>query len=66
MRSALEGLAARLFALNASDEAMAEIKQCCDMLVATPKDAPAADYLALKDQFYAILLRGRAMKCSRI
>jgi DNA-binding GntR family transcriptional regulator len=58
VRSALEGLAARLFARNASDEAMSEIKQCCDLLVATPKDAPASEYLALKDQFYAILLKG--------
>lgn len=58
VRSALEGLAARLFAVKASDEAMAEIKQCCDMLVATPKDAPASEYLALKDRFYAILLKG--------
>lgn len=58
VRSALEGLAARLFARNASEEAMAEIKQCCDMLIATPKDAPASEYLALKDRFYAILLSG--------
>ena len=58
VRSALEGLAARLFARNASAEVMAEIKNCCDMLVATPKHAPASEYLALKDRFYAILLKG--------
>lgn len=58
VRSALEGLAARLFARNASQKAMAEIKQCCDMLIETPKDAPASEYLALKDRFYAILLEG--------
>jgi DNA-binding GntR family transcriptional regulator len=58
VRSALEGLAARLFAHNASAEVMAEIKQCCDMLIATPKDAPASKYLALKDSFYSILLKG--------
>ena len=58
VRSALEGLAARLFARNASAEAMAKIKQCGDMLTATPKDAPASQYLALKDRFYATLLEG--------
>ena len=58
VRSAIEGLAARLFARNASDAAMAAIKQCCQDLLDMPKKAPALEYLALKDRFYEILLDG--------
>lgn len=58
VRSALETLAARLFARNASEEAMAEIGQCCQDLLDLPRSAPALEYLALKDRFYAILLEG--------
>ncbi len=58
VRSAIEGLAARLFARNASEEAMAEIKQCCQDLLDLPKKAPPLEYLALKDKFYSILLNG--------
>ena len=58
LRSALEGLAARLFARNASDEAMSAIKQCCDELLNMPKKTPGIEYLALKDRFYSILLNG--------
>lgn len=58
VRSAIEGLAARLFARNASEEAIAEIKRCCQDLLSLPKRAPALEYLALKDRFYSILLAG--------
>lgn len=58
VRSAIEGLAARLFARNASEEAIAEIKQCCQELLDMPKKASPLEYLALKDRFYSILLNG--------
>lgn len=58
VRSAIEGLAARLFARNASEQAMAEIRRCCRELLELPKKAPALEYLALKDKFYSILLEG--------
>ena len=58
VRSALESLAARLFARNASKEQMEAIRQCCDELQNVPKNAPALEYLAVKDRFYAILLEG--------
>ena len=42
VRSAIEGLAARLFARNASDAAMAAIKQCCQDLLDMPKRGAGA------------------------
>lgn len=58
VRSAIEGLAARLFARNASEEAIAEIRQCCQELLDMPKRVSPLEYLALKDRFYSILLNG--------
>ena len=58
VRKATEGLAARLFARNASAAAMAEIQQCCQELLNLPRKTPPMQYLALKDRFYSILLNG--------
>lgn len=58
VRSAIEGLAARLFARNASEEVMSDIRRCCQALLDLPASAPPLEYLALKDRFYDILLEG--------
>ena len=58
VRSALESLAARLFARHAGEEDRQAIRQCCQELQSMPKKAPALEYLALKDRFYSILLKG--------
>jgi DNA-binding GntR family transcriptional regulator len=58
VRSAIEGLAAQLFARNASEATMGEIRQCCQDLLDLPKRTPPLEYLAVKDRFYSILLNG--------
>lgn len=58
VRSSLESLAARLFARNATDEDRQAIRQCCQELQNMSKKAHALEYLALKDRFYSILLKG--------
>jgi DNA-binding GntR family transcriptional regulator len=58
VRSALEGLAARLFVRKATEEHRKAIRTCYASLEkVSGKDAPR-DYLALKEKFYTILLQG--------
>lgn len=58
VRSAIETLAARLFARNASEEARESIRRCCEDLQGLPPDVKPLDYLKVKDRFYSILLSG--------
>ena len=57
VRSALESLAARLFARNATEADMAAMKRCWEELQKVSGKAPL-EYLAVKDRFYSILLKG--------
>jgi GntR family transcriptional regulator, trigonelline degradation regulator len=58
VRAVLEGLAARLFARNASLEQMGALKQSLDRLAEVYKDFTAYRFITAKTAFYDILLAG--------
>ncbi|HWU63808.1 MAG TPA: GntR family transcriptional regulator [Ensifer sp.] len=58
VRAALEGLAARLFARNASDVEIKALRQSVNHLADVYEDFSAEAFIAAKTQFYDILLQG--------
>lgn len=59
VRAALEGLAGRLFAENASDEDVAKLREAYNRLVEAAAEGTDKDsFLEVKDHFYEVLLSG--------
>ncbi|MFO1106031.1 MAG: GntR family transcriptional regulator [Amaricoccus sp.] len=58
VRAVLEGLAARGFALNASDAQMAALRESVDRLAEVYDDFSAESFITAKTRFYDILLEG--------
>jgi DNA-binding GntR family transcriptional regulator len=58
VRTVLEGLAARLFARNATDRQMKALRRSIDRLEAVYADFTAESFIAAKSEFYDILLNG--------
>lgn len=58
VRAMLEGLAARLFARNATGEQMAELRRSVDRLAEVYDDFSSEAFIAAKTRFYDILLEG--------
>lgn len=58
VRAMLEGLAARLFARNATREQMADLRQSVDRLAEVYENFSAEAFIAAKTRFYDILLEG--------
>ncbi|QDZ02288.2 GntR family transcriptional regulator [Nitratireductor mangrovi] len=58
VRATLEGLAARLFARNASDSQMAQLRKSIDRLAEVYDNFSAERFIAAKTHFYDILFEG--------
>jgi GntR family transcriptional regulator, trigonelline degradation regulator len=58
VRATLEGLAARLFARNATDEQLKALRESVDHLAEVYDDFSAEAFIAAKTRFYDILLEG--------
>lgn len=58
IRSVLEGLAARMFVLNAKDADIARLKDALDATLAAYRDGNPEKILAEKNRFYDILVSG--------
>lgn len=58
VRGVLEGLAGKLFALRADDEAIAALRGAVDALVDAAEAGDTGQTLGREDQFYDVLLRG--------
>lgn len=58
VRAVLEGLAARLFARNATAKQMAALRRSIDRLAEVYADFSAEAFIAAKSEFYDILLEG--------
>lgn len=58
IRSVLEGLAARMFVLNASDEDIARLKEALDGTIVAYRDGDPEVILTAKNRFYDILFSG--------
>lgn len=58
VRAVLEGLAARLFARNASDAQMAALRESVDRLAEVYENFSAERFITAKTRFYDILLEG--------
>lgn len=58
VRATLEGLAARLFARNATDAQMAQLRDSIDRLAEVYRNFSAESFIAAKTRFYDILLEG--------
>ncbi|MBE0580418.1 GntR family transcriptional regulator [Devosia sp.] len=58
VRTVLEGLAARLFARNATDRELKALRRSIDRLEAVYADFTAESFIAAKSEFYDILLNG--------
>ena len=58
LREVLEGLAASLFALRATDQELQRIQEELEYLRAAATEGNATDYLLHKNRYYAILIEG--------
>jgi DNA-binding GntR family transcriptional regulator len=58
IRSVLEGLAARMFVENATDEQVSALKDALDRTVEAYRDSPPDMILNVKNEFYDILFSG--------
>jgi DNA-binding GntR family transcriptional regulator len=58
MRGVLEALGARLFARNATDDGIAELRKVTDDLEAVYANFQAAPFLKAKSRFYEVLMEG--------
>jgi GntR family transcriptional regulator, trigonelline degradation regulator len=62
VRAVLEGLAARLFARNATAAEMVELRRSVDKLAEVYSNFSADAFIVAKSEFYGILLRGSGNK----